>query len=410
MSISSSLIQTLARKFLFSKNTDGFVSFISGVSVLGVGLGVLALIVVTSVINGFEGELARAITSLNGDVLLYTRGTPVLNDGKVEDKINQILNKKIKATTHSFVTELMIAGPQGVSGSLLEGVDLASMDEVVSLKNRFLEGTLPLQSGEIALGSALADKVGVKVGSEIKLIVPFVDKEEGSDEYAPKSYVVKVSGIFKVGMYQYDSKYSIMKIDEVQNFLDQKDRVTTFKLKLNEQESAQAAASQLTAHFGYPFKAKDWGQLNKNLFYAIALEKIIIAIILAAIIIVAAFNVMSTLMMMIHDKGKEIAILKAMGFSRKKTFSLFCLLGTTIGLVGSVTGLIFGLGMNGLLRRMHLMILPEDIYYISFLPVVIRWKEVGLIVILGVLICYFATLYPAVQIAKKSPLDGLRYE
>jgi lipoprotein-releasing system permease protein len=265
---------------------------------------------------------------------------------------------------------------------------------------------MPVIPGEIALGSVIADKIGAKVDSEIRLIAPFT----GDSDASPRASKIRVVGIVRMGMYEYDSKFVFMSLDAVQRFLDLPGRVTTFHIKLKPGSNSRAASDRLAQSFDYPFRAKDWSQLNKNLFYAIKLEKVVIAIILTVIIIVAAFNVVSTLMMMIHDKTKEIAILKAMGFRPMQSFRLFCFIGVGIGAVGTVFGVAGGLGLGWILQRTHWIDLPADIYYIGFLPVVVRWKEVGIIALSALAISFLATLYPSLKVSRRSPLDGLRYE
>jgi len=236
--------------------------------------------------------------------------------------------------------------------------------------------------------------------------VPFAAGENSQ----AKSLQVKVVGIVQMGMYEYDSKFLFMTLPSVQKFLDQPERVTTFHIQLKPGAPSRTASDRLSESFGYPFKAKDWSQLNRNLFYAIQLEKAVIAIILTVIVVVAAFNVVSTLMMMIHDKGREIAILKAMGFLPSQSFLLFCILGLGIGALGTGVGVLGGLGLGWLLEKTHWIDLPADIYYIGFLPVIVRWPEIALIIAMALLISFLATLYPSLMISKRSPLEGLRYE
>lgn len=405
MAGSESIIRKLAFRFLFSKVSDGFLSLISIVSVLGVALGVMALTVVTSVINGFEGELTRVITSMNGDVLLYSRGDPLRDPEVIETEIRKVL-PQVQFITRSFVTELMLSGPSAVSGSVLQGIELDRIGTVTEIPRRVISGRLPEREGEVALGSVVADKIGAVVGTDIRVIAPFT----GDAESAPRMTSVRVVGVFRMGMYDYDSKFSFMTLDAVQKFLNQPGRVTSFYMKLKPGEDTRRASDRLTQSFDFPFRAKDWGQLNKNLFYAIKLEKVVIAIILTVIVIVAAFNVVSTLMMMIHDKTKEIAILKAMGFRPAQSFRLFCSIGLGIGAVGTALGILVGLGLGWLLERTHLVNLPADIYYIGFLPVVVRWNEVGCIAIAALSIAFLATLYPSWKVSRRSPLEGLRYE
>lgn len=422
MSNRLSAVPTLARRFLLSKVSDGFLSFIAWVSVVGVALGVMALTVVTSVINGFEGELARVITGMNGDIVLYSRADPVSDPEAVEAKIRKVV-PETQAITRSFVTELMASGPSGVAGAVLDGIDNATLGDVTAIPQRVVSGRLPTADGEIALCRTLADRIGATEGSEVRLILPFsggsgsaaageLSAKGESDPLGGTPKVIKgqVVGIVSMGMYEYDSKFIFSTLPSVQAFLNQGKRVTSFNIKLASGSDSRSASDRLSDNFGYPFRAKDWAQLNKNLFYAIQLEKAVIAIILTVIVIVAAFNVVSTLMMMIHDKTKEIAILKAMGFRPAQSFRLFCLIGVGMGLVGTVVGILVGLGLSWLLQKTHWIDLPPDIYYIGFLPVVVQWREIALIGFLALMISFLATLYPGLQVSRRSPLDGLRYE
>jgi lipoprotein-releasing system permease protein len=408
MAISRSIVPTLARNFLLSKSSDGFISFIAWVSVVGVALGVLALTVVTSTINGFEGELSRVITGTNGDVMLYSRGEPIHDPADVEKKIKTIV-PEVQAITSTFTTQLMASGPSSVAGAVLEGVDFETSGDVTNLPRQLIRGRMPEKEGEYAIGSALADQIGASTASPIRLIIPF---SGDSDDVSASPKVIKgdVVGIVKIGLYEYDSTFIFGRLEDVQHILNEPGSVTTFKMKLSPKVDAAQVSDRLADHFGYPFRAKDWMQMNKNLFYAIRLEKVVIGIILTVIVIVAAFNVVSTLMMMIHDKTKEIAILKTMGFRPAQSFKLFCLIGFGMGVVGTLLGVGMGLGVDWVLARTKLISLPADIYYIGFLPVVVRWNEIIMIALLSLLIAFVATLFPAWQVSRRAPLDGLRYE
>jgi lipoprotein-releasing system permease protein len=406
--MAGSIVATLARRFLVSRSSDGFISFIAWVSVVGVALGVLALTVVTSTINGFEGELTRVITGTNGDVMLYSRGEPVHDPDIIEDKIKGIV-PEVQAITATFTTQLMVSGPSATAGAVLEGIDPDTIGSVTAIPKRLIAGRMPDQEGEYVLGAALADRIGAKLASDIRIIIPF---SGDSDEVSSNPKVVKgsVVGIVQVGLYEYDSTFMFADIDNVRKLMNQPGSVTTFKIKLMPHSDAAQVSDRLADHFGYPFRAKDWMEMNKNLFYAIRLEKVVIGIILTVIVIVAAFNVVSTLMMMIHDKTKEIAILKTMGFRPAQSFQLFCLIGLGMGVVGTLFGVGMGLGVDWILDKTKLISLPADIYYIGFLPVVVRWNEIIMIAILSMMIAFVATLFPAWQVSRRAPLDGLRYE
>jgi lipoprotein-releasing system permease protein len=288
---------------------------------------------------------------------------------------------------------------------------MRTVNFVTEESKRLTEGRMPSAPNEVALGSFIADRLGVHSGGTVRLIIPTLNEEGQGDEVeAPRATEMNVTGVIKMGMYEYDSKFIYGTLEGVQKLLNYPDRVTTFKIKLTPGSNSTRVAERLGEQFGYPFRAKNWAMLNKNLLYAITLEKAVIAIILTVIIIVAAFNVVSTLMMMIHDKTKEIAILKAMGFKPSQSFGLFCMIGVGMGIVGTIFGVAIAMGVNTVLAKTHLIRLPADIYYIGFLPVVVRWKEVGMIAVVAIGISFLATLYPGWKVARRSPLDGLRYE
>lgn len=401
-----SLFSRLSSRFLFSKTSDGFISFISGVSMVGVALGVFSLVVVTSVISGFEGEIARAVTGVNGDVILTTRGEPIKDSEIYEKKIRSLLGN-VRGISPSLMTELMVSGPNAVAGGVLEGIDAKRVGEATDIPKRMKEGRLPVRAHEFALGSALAEKIGAKLGSEIRLVVPFKANDK-SDSFTPTSIAGTVVGLAEIGMYEYDSKFLFGEIEGMREALDLKGSVTTFKIKLEPEADSLVAAKRLNDGFGYPFRSKSWAQLNKNLFYAIKLEKAVIAIILTAIVVVAAFNVLSTLMMMIEDKTREIAILKAMGFRPGQGFRLFMFLGLAIGVAGVLVGVFLGVGANVFIDRSRLISLPSDIYYIGFLPVVMKAPELVAIAGGALLITLLSTLFPALQVARRPPLQGIR--
>ncbi len=378
---------------------------------LGVALGVMALVVVTSVINGFEGELARVITSMNGDVIFYSRGEPIRDASAILSKIQRVV-PETRSATASFIMELMASGPHSVAGAVLEGFDPATVSQVTELPKRVIQGQLPAQPAEVALGVAIAERIGARLGDEIRLIIPFgaSTSNEADAQDAPKVFKARVSGLVRMGMHEYDSKFIFARLGDLQAFLGLPGRVTSFKLKLAPGASSEAASKRLGEHFGYPFRSKDWAQLNKNLFYAIQLEKAVIAVILAAIVLVASLNVVSTLMLMIHDKTREMTILRVMGLRSRQVYRLFSAIGGWMGIVGTALGIGLGFALAGLIHRTRWIRLPEDIYYIGFLPVVIRWQEIGMIAIFSILIALLASVYPSLHVARKPLLEGLRHE
>ena len=417
----------IATRFLFSKTTSehpqtkNFLSFITLISILGVCVGVLALLVVTSVVNGFENELTRVISGTQGDVLLYSRGSPIRDRREMERKIQEF-TPDLKAITGSYVSEVMFNGPTGVAGGALEGIEPATWGEVVSVQDRLVAGgTLPQNDGDVVLGSALAERLGVATGDSVRIILPFTGNEEEGGSGSPRVQDFKVVGIVHLGMYDYDSKYAYTLLSSVQKLVygtdkDQDDRqnerhdwLTSFRMKLTPGANAQKAASELGQHFGFPFRVRDWSALNKNLLYAITLEKAVISILLTIIMIVAAFNVVSALLMMVYEKEEEIAILRVMGVRRRDHFILFSWIGSFFGLMGTLAGMLLGLVCVFILTKTHLIHLPAEIYHLEYLPVVIRWTEWCAIGLMAFVICFLATVGPAAQIAKRSPVDALKW-
>jgi lipoprotein-releasing system permease protein len=401
------LVASLAFRFLFSKASDGFLSLITWVSILGIALGVFVLVSVTSLINGYEGELARVVTSVNGEVILYSRTSLVEHAEEVEKKILDLI-PEVKAISPTFLAEVMVAGSRSVAGGVLQGVDLAKIAQVTRIPFEVKQGLFlkPSDERSVVLADAIAQKIGAKVGSVIRVIVPFMD----TMAQAPKILELKVVGILHLGMYDYDSKFLFMPLAEVQAFFSRLDQVTTFYLKLIPLADTRRVVERLSDLFDYPFRMKDWRQLNRNLFYAIELEKIVISIILTVIILVASFNVVSTLMIMVHDKAKEIAILRVMGFRSYQCVALFLLTGILMGLFGTFFGVATAVALGWVLEKTHWIVLSADVYAIGFLPIAIRWKEVLWIAGMSVFIASLATWYPAWVLVRSSVLESLRYE
>lgn len=397
----------LARRFLVSRESDGFLSLISAVSVVGIALGVAALTTVTSVMNGFEGELSRVITGVNGDAILYSRGEPIREPALAEDKIRRALGDRVVAVTPSMVVELMASGLGGVSGAVLEGLDVGTIGLVTEIPKKITQGRMPQAEGEVVLGSVVAEKLGLAVGGSVRLIIPFATG--GDDGSSAKAVDAKVVGISRMGMHDYDSKFIFATLPFAQTIAGIPGAATHFKLKLAPGADPQAAADQLGEYFSFPFRARSWAQLNRNLFYAVKLEKAVISIILLAIILVAAFNVVSTLMMMIHDKTKEIAILKSMGASSGAVGRVFAVVGMTIGVVGTALGLGLGVLLCKVVAKYGYPLDPK-VYLIDRLPVRIDPVEFGLTALITLAVCGFATLVPSRRASALKPVEGLRYE
>lgn len=410
----------IAIRFLTSKKTDDdaphthFLSFVTLVSVIGVCVGVLALLVVTSVVNGFEKELTQIIAGTQGDIIFYSRGNPIRDRDSLERKIREF-TPNFQAITGSFVSEVMFHGPNGVAGGIIEGVEPKTWGDVTSVEQRLQKGSaFPSEEGQITLGDSLAEKLGVKVGDSLRVILPFSGYEGESGFGSPRVQDFQVTGLLHLGMHDYDSKYAYALLPSVQRLVfgdssQEKNYITSFRLKLTDSNLAPKSALELAKHFGFPYRVKDWSQLNKNLLYAIQLEKGVITALLTAIMIVAAFNVISALLMLVYEKEKEIAILRVLGMKMRDQFILFSWVGSFFGLLGTLAGVIMGLVFVLILSKTHLIHLPAEIYHLEYLPVVIHFTEWCSIALMAFVICFIATVVPAAKIARRSPVEGLKW-
>lgn len=408
-----SIVSLVAKRFLTGKKRNTFLSFIAMVSLFGVSLGVAALTVVMGVMEGFETQLQSIITGTHSHIVLYSQRQAISDPEELETRIREIGGSSIVAVSPYVFSEVMLAKGSRVIGSMIEGVD-QKVVQSTDIQRHLVQGDLPEVSskgleipGTILLGSNLAESLGAKMGDEINVISPFFEKEN----LQPRARKFKVGGILSTGMYEYDSKYSMIHADEARDFFRlSSDAASAVKIKTMDAGSSKEVVEKLSKELGYPYRARDWTELNRNLLYAVKLQKAVIFIILTAIILVAAFNIMSTLMMMMSEKKKEMSILKAMGLSPRRSAEVFFRVGILIGLSGAVAGISLGLLLCFVLAKTRLVKLPADVYFISYLPVDVQPMTLALIASCAVVVAIGATLYPSFRVAKESPVEGLRYE
>lgn len=407
-----SIVSTVARRFLTGKQSNGFLSFIALVSLFGVCLGVGALTVVMGVMEGFETQLRSIITGTHSHVVLYSSRQAIQDPDELAARIRAIGGDRIEALSPYVFSEVMLARNSRVVGSMLEGVS-PDMEKATDLKKHIVKGGFPTvadgaaKPATIVLGSALAEALSAKIGDDVSVISPFFDK----GNMQPRSRRFRLEGILSTGMYEYDSKYAMVHIDEARDFFQLGPHtVSAFKIKTTNPAMSKEMAKAFERELGYPFRARDWTELNRNLLYAVKLQKAVIFVVLTAIILVAAFNIMSTLMMMMNEKKKEMSILKAMGLSARKSSQVFLRVGLLIGLSGAAAGIALGLFLCLVLAKTQFIQLPADVYFISYLPVDVRPGTLLLIAGCAVVVALLATLYPSYRIAVESPVEGLRYE
>jgi lipoprotein-releasing system permease protein len=403
----------IAKKYLLAKRNQTFISIISFISVGGVAVGVMALIIVLAVMSGFERELKDRIlgatahvhvTSLEGSIPApFSRAEAVRKTGGVA------------ASSPYIFSQMMISSGSGSVGGVLRGVDIATIGDVTRLARDLRSGSLEdlRRTGEgtlagVILGKELAGNLAVGIGDVVEVLVPGGSITPlGS---FPKTARFRVAGISESGMYEYDATFAYVAFEEAGRLLGMEGRATGIEVKVDNIYQAADVAKRIRTDLGYPFWAKDWMQSNRNLFSALKLEKAVMFIILVLIVMVAAFNIISTLIMVVMEKTKDIAILMSMGATRRNIRRIFALEGLIIGVAGTALGTFLGALLCWLLKEYEFIRLPGDVYYITTLPVHMELKTVLLVIVSSVLICFLATLYPAAQASRVDPAEAIRYE
>jgi lipoprotein-releasing system permease protein len=409
-------------RYLKAKRKQTFISIITLISIAGVTVGVMALIVVLAVMSGFEKTLKEKILGTQAHLVLLKASQGGM-DGyeEVTKKVDEV--KGVVSAAPFILSQVMLSSESNVFGVVLKGVDpdrVGKVTELVTnLKAGHLEDLKKSKEGEppgIILGVELAKHLSVSLNDDIQVISPLGTMTPMG--MMPKMKRFRVEGIFYSGMYEFDNTMAYVSIESAQKFFNMDHRVTGIEIKTNDIYNVKRIGTEIRRKLGFPFWTKDWMEMNRNLFSALHLEKIAMFIILVLIVLVAAFNIISTLIMVVMEKNKDIAILKSMGAPSKSILKIFIIEGGVIGVVGTILGTILGLGAAFNLEKITsfvenlfgFKILSSDVYYIDKLPSQVNPGDVAMIVVTAILISLVATLYPAWRASKLDPAEALRYE
>jgi lipoprotein-releasing system permease protein len=416
-------------RYLRAKRKQVFVSVITFISIAGIFLGVAALIIVLAVMNGFETDLRNKILGINSHIVLMEYNGPMQQYPQIIKNIENVPG--VVATTPFIYSQAMVKSGNSASGVVLRGLALESAFQVITL-GKMKEGRMDflqvdkrpaerIESGLIDLpgvivGKELAKNLGIFLYQPLSIVSPTgVATPMGT---IPRMKRFLVVGIFDSGFYEYDSTLAFVSLKDCQEFLNMGERVTGVEIRVNDIYKADVIAKAIERKLGFPYWARHWMEMNKNLFAALRLEKRVMFIILSLIVLVAAFNIITTLIMVVMEKSKDIAILKSMGATAKSIMKIFILQGVIIGAVGTLLGAAGGITIALNLSRISVFvenllgikILPGDVYYLNELPSRVNYGDVSIIIAGSLLICFLSTIYPSWRASKLDPAEALRYE
>ncbi len=402
----------LGIRYLKAKRKQTFISVITVISALGVMVGVMALIVVLSVMNGFRADLISKILGVNSHIMVFKYGRAFEDYRAIGDEIAGM--KDVAGTTPFINAHAMFNHSGNVSAAILWGIDPDTTAKVVNIQKSIKQGSLDslkqVSKGmrPIIIGQELARQTGTALGDIVTLVSP-----EGRLTplgRVPNTQAYRVTGIFESGYYEYDATMVYLNLDAAQAFLSFGDRVTGLAVNVGDPFQSDQIAEVIQAELGYPFRTRDWKAMNRSLFAALKLEKYTMFVILAMIVLVGALNIISTLVMVVMEKTRDVAILRAMGAQARSIMAIFMLQGLLVGLVGTLAGLGAGLGICHILNVYHFIELDPSVYYIRTLPVQVEVMDVLLISISAVVISFLATVYPSWYASRLNTVDALRYE
>jgi lipoprotein-releasing system permease protein len=399
-------------RYLRARHKQRFISLISLISVAGITVGVMALIVVLAVYSGFTDGLRDQILGINSHIIVQQPGGSILEYKSLREKLLKV--EGITGATPYLYTQTLLSGAAGGNGVILRGIDPETAQGVISLGKQMIRGSIhdltqkpDSRVPHIILGKNLAQELRVSMGDKVRLI-------SSSGPLTPMGVIpriktCKVSGIFESGMYEYDSNLAYMTLTDVQAFLESGDVVHGIEVAVKKDELNQAdqVARRIVDTIGSDFIAKDWMSMNRNLFAAFKLEKIGMFICLTLIILVAALNIISALIMVVMEKEKDIAILKSMGATSRSIMKIFFFQGLVIAFSGTTLGVAGGLGLCDLLSRYKFIELPSNVYPMSTLPIKVLPGDVIIVAISAIIITLAATIYPSWKASQVHPGEVL---
>jgi lipoprotein-releasing system permease protein len=405
----------VAFRYLRARRQEGFVSVIAIFSLLGIALGVATLIIVMSVMNGFRADLLARILGLNGDLGVYAMSGGLADFDTAAQKVREVAG--VTRVTPLVEGQVMATSEAGAAGALVRGIRPDDLRSLPLLTDHIVQGSLAdFGDDGVAVGDRLARRLGITVGSPLTVLSPQGTATAFGTMPRVKTY--RVAALFNVGMYEYDNTYIYAPLEAAQLFFRLPNEVSSLEVFVADPDRVREQRRQIAAAMGGPVRIVDWQQANSSLFNAVEIERNVMFLILTLIIVVAAFNIISSMIMMVKDKGRDIAILRTMGASRAMILRIFMLSGASIGVVGTIAGFALGVAFTRNIEAIRQAIqkiigtdlFAAEIYFFTRIPARIDTGEVAAVVAMALALSFLATLYPSWRAARLDPVEALRYE
>jgi lipoprotein-releasing system permease protein len=405
----------VAFRYLRARRQEGFVSVIAIFSLLGIALGVATLIIVMAVMNGFRSDLVGRILGLNGHLAVYGATANLTDFDAAAAKVRRVPG--VVSATPLVEGQVLATSDAGASAALVRGIRADDIRHRALIARHIVAGSLADFGGDsVAIGDRLARRLGVAVGGKITLIAP-----EGTDTAfgtVPRLKTYRIAALFDVGYYEYDNSFIYVPLAAAQVFFRLPDAVSYLEVFVADADQSTSEARLISAALGGQVRILDWQRANSGIVSVVGIERNVMFLILALIIVVAAFNIISGMIMMVKDKGRDIAILRTMGASRGMILRIFMLSGASIGIVGTLAGLGLGIGITRNLEAireflqsvLHVKLFSAEFYFFTRIPARIEEGDVIVVVGMALALSFLATLYPSWRAARLDPVEGLRYE
>ncbi len=407
----------MAMRYLRARRQEGFISVIAWFSLVGIALGVATLIIVMSVMNGFRQELLERILGINGHLSVYGPVAGQMTD--YQPMLKKLVDLDGVISVNPLIESQVMASAKGVAkGALVRGIRAEDLAKRKIVATNIKQGSLADFKGDdvVIIGSRLAQNMGVRVGDKLTLISPKGNVTAFGT--VPRMRAFKIVGTFEIGMYEYDSGFVFMPLEAAQIYFRMPEGVSNIEVFIKNPDDAPGMGLRVTRELKGQARVHDWQRANASFFNAIQVERNVMFLILTLIILVAAFNIISSLIMLVKDKGRDIAILRTMGATRGMIMRIFLIAGASVGVIGTMLGFVLGLAFAANIETIRRWIegltgtdlFAAEIYFLSRLPAVVDPTEVTTIVLMGLGLSFLATLYPSWRAAHIDPAEALRYE